>query len=269
MIYLSEFIPLDFGAITDKFGLDACFLSEWYHTDVIRLQAWSNSVSDTLTAKVINLATGAETAVTLTRTQVSSRYYFDGAISMLSDGIYYVELISGDGMKWECEPFSVSSSRDILETTSLIRFSSSTDILPFESRFNQGAIIFEWRIKAGLKPNGFQPKISDETYRTQTQEGRHLYSVPFNVWALTIGDAVGVPYWYADLINKVLCLDLVNLDDYEIRRSESEVPELTETYVNSQMFILRQNVELIDGADARIIRNGEYDNNEYNNDYAI
>ena len=115
MIYLSEFIPLDFGAVTDKFGLDACFLQEWYHTDVIRLQAWSNSASDTLTAKVINLATGAETAVTLTTTQVGTRYYFDGVISMLSDGIYYVELISGNGMKWECEPFSVSSSRDVLD----------------------------------------------------------------------------------------------------------------------------------------------------------
>ena len=139
-------MPLDFGAITDKFGLDACFLPEWYHTDVIRLQAWSNDAADTLTAKVINLATGAETAVTLTRTQVSTRYYFDGEISMLADGIYYVELTSGDGMKWECEPFSVSSSIDVLETTSLIRFSSTTDILPFDSRFNQGAIIFEWRI---------------------------------------------------------------------------------------------------------------------------
>lgn len=261
-------MPLNFGSISDRYGLETCFIQEWHVADVIRLQAWSDNETDIVTAVCENLGNGESTVIDMVRSVAGDAYYFDGAVTMLEDGIYKV-VVEGGGLVFECQPFAVTSSRAILEDTSLIRFTSTTDILPFFTRFDGGTVIFQWRVPAGLKPNGYQPKISDEAYRTQLQEQRHLYSVPYSAWALTVGDAVGVPYWYAELLNKVMCLDRVNLDDFEIIRSDSDVPELTETYANSQAFIIRQNVELIDGAAAYLIRENEYDNEQYNNDYTI
>lgn len=265
---LSEFIPLAFSPIVDKFGQDYCYIQKWHHTDTIRLQAVSNDVSEIVYAEYIDLATGTPTAITMTATAVGTFYFWDGSVTMIADGIYKIRIYNNSGIEYVSEPFSVSSSLDLLDGTALLRYTSSTDITHFNTRFNQGAIYFEWRIGAGLKPDTFQPKLDDEFYRTQTQEGRHLFSVPYSVWALTIGDAVGVPYYVAELLNKILCLDTVNFENAEIRRSESDVPELSETFSNSQMFIIRQNVELIDAADARIIVSKDYDKDEYNDDYS-
>ena len=95
---------------------------------------------------------------------------------------------------------------------------------------------FYLRVEGGFKPEGYLPQVSNEQYRNQRQEIIELYSMPYDQWQLTIGDAEGVPVWVLRMINRILSLSHVEVNGRLYVRSEASVPEKTQTLEGRPLF---------------------------------
>ena len=193
MVKIGDVCPLFFNPIKDKFGIEVDYIQKFYTGDNIHLQIFAN-VGESVSATLIDLINDTSTSISLSTYNQNSEVVMHYAVlAGLPDSDYKVNV---NGIL--SEPFCVSSSSELLERTTLIRYSHKDNNSVFNNIFWIGdtQVIFDWRVEAGFKPNGYTPKLENEQYRNQWQEIKNLYSVPYDSYVLTIGDACGVPYWY-------------------------------------------------------------------------
>lgn len=154
--------------------------------------------------------------------------------------------------------FAFTDCDDVITDNAVLRYKNSTNVVGYNTLFYDVTsaefdkrLPFTWRVPAGLKPQGFAPLLDSDEFRNQRQESVSLYSLAYGKYVLTIGHAEGVPYYYADLLNKIFSLDSVELYDpdadvwREVRRSGNAVPQLAETYTGSGMFHITLEIELV------------------------
>ncbi|RGM23957.1 hypothetical protein DXC20_16870 [Bacteroides sp. OM08-17BH] len=217
------------------------YIQRFHTSDRIHIQVFANA-SEEVSVNLNNLADGTSTPVTLsTYSQNDNVQMYYAILRELKDSVY---TISVNGML--SEPFMVCSSDTLLDETLLVRYSHKSNNSPFDNIFwiDDAQQVFNFRMEAGFKPNGYSPQVSNEQYRNQMQEIEELYSIPYDIYNLTIGNSSGVPYWYAKLINRILCLSLVEIDGTKYVRSESSVPEMTQVIEDSQLFQISVSLEL-------------------------
>lgn len=241
MVKIGDVCPLFFNPVKDKFAQDIEYIQKFHISDKILIQVFYNS-GDTVNATLTNIVTNNTSPLSL------STYTHNGNVMMkyisltgLGDGIYAVT-VNGN----TCEPFCVSSSDELLDETTLIEYSHKSNNSAFDNIFWIGETqqIFQFRIEAGFKPGGYSSKVNNEQYRNQMQEAIDLYAIPYDTYALTIGNAVGVPYWIAKFINRILCISSVKIDGKNYIRSESSVPEMSQVSEDSQVFYVSVLLEL-------------------------
>lgn len=241
MVKVGDVCPLFFSPVKDKFGLEMDYIQRFHTSDRIHIQVFSNA-SEEVSVNLNNLADGTSTPVTLsTYSQNDNVQMYYAILRELKDSVY---TISVNGML--SEPFMVCSSDTLLDETILVKYSHKSNNSPFDNIFwiDDTQQVFNFRMEAGFKPNGYSPQVSNEQYRNQMQEIEELYSIPYDIYNLTIGNSSGVPYWYAKLINRILCLSLVEIDGIKYVRSESSVPEMTQVIEDSQLFQISVSLEL-------------------------
>lgn len=241
MVKVGDVCPLFFSPVKDKFGLEMDYIQRFHTSDRIHIQVFANA-SEEVSVNLNNLADGTSTPVTLsTYSQNDNVQMYYAILRELKDSVY---TISVNGML--SEPFMVCSSDALLDETLLVRYSHKSNNSPFDNIFwiDDTQQVFNFRMEAGFKPNGYSPQVSNEQYRNQMQEIEELYSIPYDIYNLTIGNSSGVPYWYAKLINRILCLSLVEIDGTKYVRSESSVPEMTQVIEDSQLFQISVSLEL-------------------------
>lgn len=235
MVKVGDVCPLFFSPVKDKFGLEMDYIQRFHTSDRIHIQVFANA-SEEVSVNLNNLADGTSTPVTLsTYSQNDNVQMYYAILRELKDSVY---TISVNGML--SEPFMVCSSDTLLDETLLVRYSHKSNNSPFDNIFwiDDAQQVFNFRMEAGFKPNGYSPQVSNEQYRNQMQEIEELYSIPYDIYNLTIGNSSGVPYWYAKLINRILCLSLVEIDGTKFVRSEGSVPEITQVIESSQLFYI-------------------------------
>lgn len=240
MVKIGDVCPLFFNPIKDKFGIEVDYIQKFYTGDNIHLQIFAN-VGDSVSATLIDLINDTSTSISLSTYNQNSEVVMHYAVlTGLPDSDYKVNV---NGIL--SEPFCVSSSSELLERTTLIRYSHKDNNSVFNNIFWIGdtQVIFDWRVEAGFKPNGYTPKLENEQYRNQWQEIKNLYSVPYDSYVLTIGDACGVPYWYGRHLNRILCLSKFIVKDTGFVRSENSVPEMSQVIEDSQLFNLSITLE--------------------------
>lgn len=241
MVKVGDVCPLFFSPVKDKFGLEMDYIQRFHTSDRIHIQVFANA-SEEVSVNLNNLADGTSTPVTLsTYSQNDNVQMYYAILKELKDSVY---TISVNGML--SEPFMVCSSDTLLDETILVKYSHKSNNSPFDNIFwiDDAQQVFNFRMEAGFKPNGYSPQVSNEQYRNQMQEIEELYSIPYDIYNLTIGNSSGVPYWYAKLINRILCLSLVEIDGTKYVRSESSVPEMTQVIEDSQLFQISVSLEL-------------------------
>lgn len=241
MVKVGDVCPLFFSPVKDKFGLEMDYIQRFHTSDRIHIQVFANS-SEEVSVNLNNLADGTSTPVALSiYSQNDNVQMYYAILRELKDSVY---TISVNGML--SEPFMVCSSDTLLDETLLVRYSHKSNNSPFDNIFwiDDAQQVFNFRMEAGFKPNGYSPQVSNEQYRNQMQEIEELYSIPYDIYNLTIGNSSGVPYWYAKLINRILCLSLVEIDGTKYVRSESSVPEMTQVIEDSQLFQISVSLEL-------------------------
>lgn len=91
-------------------------------------------------------------------------------------------------------------------------------------------------VEGGFKPEGYSAKVDNEQFRNQFQEIVELYSVPYETYTLTCGNASGIPYWIVQLMNNILSLSDFNVNGEGYVRSGNAIPEMTQVSEEGQMF---------------------------------
>ena len=231
MVKIGDLCPLFFNPIKDRYSIESDYMQTFYATDNILVQVFAESVPSVV---LNNLSKDTSETLSL------ESYVHNGAVTMFyttitgrEDGVYS---LSVEGL--ESEPFCITSDVSVLETTTLIRYSHKDNNSVFDNIFWIGdePQIFEWRVEAGFKSQGYAPHVDNEQYRNQFQEIKELYSIPYDSFTLTFGNAGGVPYWFIRHLNRVLCVSSVEIDGKLWVRSESSVPEVTQVMEELPMF---------------------------------
>lgn len=234
---------LFFLTYKNKFGLEMDYIQRFHTSDKIHIQVFA-SASEEVSVTLNNLVAETSTPVSLSTYNQNDNVLMHYAVLSGLDDAKYTVTVNGNAS----EPFEVCSSDIILEETTLIRYSHKSNNSAFDNIFwiNDTQQVFEFRVEAGFKPEGYTSHISNEQYRNQMQEIEELYAVPYDVYTLTIGSSKGVPYWFAKHLNRILCLSLVEIDGTKYVRSESSVPEMTQVIEDSQLFQISVSLELQD-----------------------
>lgn len=241
MVKIGDVCPLFFNPIKDKFGIDIDYIQKFHSSDKIHIQVFSTG-SESVSANLNDLSKGTSSEMAFSiyghNDSVTMHY---AVITGLEDSVYSVT-INGT----TSEPFIVCSSDSLLEETTLIRYSHKDNNSAFDNIFwiDGQQQVFEFRAEAGFKPNGYNAHVENEQYRNQMQEIEELYSIPYDSFILTVGNSVGVPYWFGRHLNRILCLSMVEIDGAKYVRSEDSVPELSQIMEDSQLFQINMTLEL-------------------------
>ena len=240
MIKIGDICPLFFSPLKNKFQQDIDYIQRFHVNDRILIQIFSNDASHAVRAYLYNLVSGVQTVISLSEYEVNDtvKMYYS-TITGLSDSVYTLEVSDASGdFQSTSEPFLICSDSLLLEETCLIKYSHKDNNSPFDNIFwvEETQLFFELRTEGGFKPNSYSPKVENEQFRNQKQEIIELYSVPYDTFSLSCGNSSGIPYWFIQFINRVLCLSDFYVNGVAYVRSGNSVPEVTQISEDSQMF---------------------------------
>lgn len=253
MIKIGDICPVFFDPIKDKFSRDIDYIQKFHTSDSILIQVFSDNgetVSGTL-HDLVNLTSTNISFIEYDVNDSTKMYYCSLPLSDWKESTYDITIIFNiqeEVYKSQtCEPFMVCSSIPFAfgGYTTRIDISHKDNNSAFDNIFwiNDEQQVFSIRLEAGFKPSGVSMKVSNEQFRNQFQEIEELYAIPYKTMTLQCGDASGLPYWYAEFINKALCLSQFNIGGIGYVRSEGSTPELSQVLEDSQMFHFSINLE--------------------------
>lgn len=170
-------------------------------------------------------------------------------IRSLIDGEYKVQI--GDA---ECEPFIVTSDSDILERTVLVQYSMKdnrqrTDVAAWIAGVQH---FFNLRLPGGFKDDGWAFSVENEQFTTQEMDQIDVYSREATQQSFTLGGAEGVPVWFAEKLNKVLCCSFVYIDGVRYCRKESSTPEPQQTVEGQRSYIFTVQLQRVATVDPEL-----------------
>ena len=151
------------------------------------------------------------------------------------EGVYAVRLNGKDS-----EVFEVCDGSDGM----LIEYTHKDNNSVFDNIFWNGSTQykFKMRLRGGVKPSGVNLEVDNEQFVNQKQEIVELYSVPYVTHTFSIGGVEGVPYYMAELLNKVFCLSDVKINGKGYVREGNAKPEKAETLGMKELFLYTMNL---------------------------
>lgn len=244
MYKIGDLCPLFFHSRDYIYENTLTYRQKFHTSDRILVEVLSTEEVPTMSAH--DLISNTYSNITFTHYEINDSLSLYYAYLSLSDSVYEVSITIG-GKVLVSRAFEVCQDTMLLNSTSLIKYSHSSNNTHFDEVFWAGDTELEhqFRVECGFKSNGFQPKVSSESFRTQDQSCRLLYAVPYVVETLTIGTASGVPVWYADIINKIFCLDKVSLNGSMLVRSDGAEVVRERVIDGSQQYVLTIDVESV------------------------
>lgn len=244
MIRIGTLTPLFFNTFNDKFAIKSGYVQRFYKDDKITFQVFSDIeevVKATLNTRNTSQSVSLKTLQVNSTTKMSYR-----TLSGLDDDYYSITISSPDA-EITSEIFQVSSCDFILEDTSLIQYSDSTDRGRTDNIFFPYSLRhwFDFRTECGFKADGFTFHMTGDNLRSQTNEIFNIGSMSYNKQIFTIGsNTMGVPNHIARLINDLFCVSHVYVDGVRFKRSDNSVPEKKEEgSPNRQTFIFSMQLE--------------------------
>lgn len=240
MIKIGDICPLFFNPIKNEFQQDIDYIQRFHSDDNILVQVLSDSEGDVVSFYLHDLVSGNSSVVEHSTFQINSTTVLHQTqLSGLKDSVYSLSVREGtSGTFHESEPFTVCSDSLLLKETCLIQYSNEDNNSSFNNIFWIDGVqqVFEFRVEGGFKPEGVSPKVDNEQFRNQYQEIVELYSVPYNTYTLTCGNASGIPYWIVLFINDILSLSYFIVGKERYVRSGNSVPEKTQISEDGQLF---------------------------------
>ncbi|KAA6348663.1 hypothetical protein EZS27_003896 [termite gut metagenome] len=242
MITISGVCPLFFRVI-GEYGALPDYDQKFHSSDTILLQLFSNR-GEVPTATLNNETENTSSAISFSVYQVNEgvKMYY-ASLSGLDEATYTVRI---NNLNIESLPFSIYDSDDLLSNTVLIRYSHKDNNTRYDAIFwiDNVQQFFEFRMEGGFKPSGIAQKANAEQFRNQLQELTNVYAVPYKTFIFTGGDNVyGLPYWFAELLNRVLCLSDTEIGGTKYVRSDGSEPTIAPIMEGAQSFNITVTLE--------------------------
>ena len=234
---ICDISPLFFSPLRYIYGREEDYIQFFSTEDEILLQVISDEGVPNGTLRNVSAGTDQPLSFTSHVLEEGGDTLYYTSLTGLDEGVYYVTL---EGM--QSEPFEV---RTCVEGSVLIRVSHKDNNSVFDNVWwvDDEQQFVSLRVEGGFKPEDTTYQVESENFRNQFQEIIYLYSLPYNVYRLTLGQNSGLPEWFADWLNRAFSVSHTEVDGVLYRRSEDAVPEKTQTMEDSGMYTMKMSLE--------------------------
>ncbi len=236
---ISPFTPLHFSEANRSDGMPSRFIQLWAPTDQILVEviasagdtAPSASLNDAHTGSVIGSVEWNEWKMN------ADKVVFFSVLTGLSVGHYKLTVGS-----LTSEEFRVTDDANLLSRTTLVqyRFKDNRQREDVVSVIDHMVYFFDFRVPGGFKDNGWQFGVSNEQFTTQREDIVELFAHDYTMKTFTMGNAIGVPVWYAEMLNRLLTCSYVYFNGDRYARSDSEAPQIQTLVDGLDSFVFTQ-----------------------------
>lgn len=236
---ISPFTPLHFSEANRSDGMPSRFIQLWAPTDQILVEviasdgdtAPSASLNDAHTGSVIGPVEWNEWKMN------ADKVVFFTVLTGLSVGHYRLTVGS-----LTSEEFRVTDDANLLSRTTLVqyRFKDNRQREDVVSVIDHMVYFFDFRVPGGFKDNGWQFGVSNEQFTTQREDIVELFAHDYTMKTFTMGNAIGVPVWYAEMLNRLLTCSYVYFNGDRYARSDSEAPQIQTLVDGLDSFVFTQ-----------------------------
>ncbi len=240
---ISPFTPLFFSPSTDKFGAKSKYVQLFARTDRIFIELISTPKEQAPIVYINNLLSNISTPVTLSSWKMNDdKILFFYNISLLPCGYYSVTINVNTS-----EIFKVTDDECELSETSLIQYSMKDNKQRLDAVWwiDGMQYFFDFRVPGGFKDNGWAFGVDNEQFVTADEDIVELFSHEYTTVLFTLGNGMGCPVWFAELLNRVLCCNYVYFDGIRYARKESGVPELNQQIEGLKSFVFNQMLQKV------------------------
>ena len=234
MIKIGDVCPLFFDALKYEYANEGSFRQCFDTSDGILLQVFCDN-GETPKAYLIDKIASTSEKIDFSTYQVREGVVMHYAMMYPGEGVYMVRLEA----KYS-EEFEVCEQSDGM----LIEYTHKDNNSVFDNIFWNGntQYKFKMRLRGGVKPSGVNLEVDNEQFVNQRQEIVELYSMPYVTHTFSIGGVEGVPYYMAELLNKVFCLSDVKINGKGYVREGNAKPEKAETLGKKELFLYTMNL---------------------------
>ena len=229
MITIGDVCPVSFNTLSYEFASMGSFRQCFDVSDGILLQVFCDD-GEIPTAYLND-------KIASTRSRVSFKTH------SINDDVtmYYNYVYPGEGVYTFTIDGKESNEFEVCENAEgiLIEYTHKDNNSVFDNLFWVGneQLTFKMRVMGGFKPSGVTMEVDNEQFINQYQEIVERYSIPYTTRVFSIGDVNGVPYYIAELINRILCLSDVRIGGESYVREGNSKPEKVETLGRKELFL--------------------------------
>lgn len=247
MYRISPFCPIFFAPTTDKHGVKSKYTQTFAPSDKILFEVLASNTDDVPMLGYKNLNTGKELSHNLRSWQISEdRILYFSVIQGLVEGLYTL-LFDGN----ESEPFYITKNEQILSDTALIQYSMIDNLQRTDTVFWIDGVqhFFDFRVPGGFKDDNWSFGVENEQFVTPEHDALEVFGFETTTKSFTLGNTIGCPVWFAELLNRVLCCQYVYFNGVRYTRHESSTPEMNIEVEGVRSYIFTQalqRVRLID-----------------------
>ena len=236
---ISPFTPLHFSESNRSDGMPSRFIQLWAPTDQILVEVIASAGDTAPSASLNDAHTGSVIGpVEWNKWKMNAdKVVFFTVLTGLSVGHYKLTVGS-----LTSEEFRVTDDANLLSRTTLVqyRFKDNRQREDVVSVIDHMVYFFDFRVPGGFKDNGWQFGVSNEQFTTQREDIVELFAHDYTMKTFTMGNAIGVPVWYAEMLNRLLTCSYVYFNGDRYARSDSEAPQIQTLVDGLDSFVFTQ-----------------------------
>ena len=248
MITIGDVCPLFFNTLKYEYANEGSFRQCFDLSDGILLQIFCDG-GETPSAYLNDKIKSSSSSISFKTYSVNEDVVMFYTYMYPGEGVYTVTINEQESNEFEvCEN----------SCGALIEYTHKDNNTPFDNIFWVGDtnLSFKFRVPGGFKPSGVSIEVDNEQFLNQYQEIVELYSIPYTTRVFSMGDVNGLPYYIAELMNRIVCLSDVKINGESFVREGNSKPEKVETIGRKELFIwsitLRQKLRHISGIGGKI-----------------
>lgn len=243
---ISPFTPLHFGEANASDGLSSRYVQVFAPTDQIMIQVIADAEDWTPDATIRDAHTGASVGSISWQTweMNESKKLFFATLCGLSVGHYTIRIYDyyRQSLEVVSDEFRITDDAITLAKTTLIqyRFKDNKQREDVVSVIDLMPYFFDFRVPGGFKDSGWQFGVSNEQFTTQREDLIELFANDYTTKTFTLGNAIGVPVWYGEMLNRLLTCSYVYFNGDRYVRNETEVPNINVLVEGLDSFVFTQ-----------------------------
>lgn len=243
---ISPFTPLHFGEANASDGLPSRYVQLFAPTDRIMIQVIADAEDLAPDATISDAHTGASVGSITWQTweMNENKKLFFATLCGMSVGHYTIRIYDNfkQSLDVVSDEFRITDDAIALSKTTLIqyRFKDNKQRDDVVSVIDFMTYFFDFRVPGGFKDSGWQFGVSNEQFTTQREDLVELFANDYTSKTFTLGGALGVPVWYGEMLNRLLCCSYVYFNGDRYVRNESEVPTINVLVDGLDSFVFTQ-----------------------------